>query len=109
MAQAQLNFKKTVAPLTKETQTLSCHFNGTIKQALITCPYGPSYKVEIQVKKGQEPIFPTSGGYFIIDNATVSIPMSEPIERGDVLSVEWINHDNTFSHTIPVVISIISE
>lgn len=109
MRSEQLSFKKNVAMLTKETQSLSCHFDGVIKQVTITCPYGPSYLVEIQVKRNQDPIFPTNGGYFTIDDATISFPLSESIKKGEMIVTEWINHDADFEHMIPVVVSIVQE
>ena len=103
----QLKFVKTVKPLTEERQSMSCPFYGQIAQIAISCPPGPHHTVELRVLRGGDPIFPTDGGYATFDNASfASFPLSEDINRSDIITVEWINHGE-FEHTISVFVSII--
>lgn len=44
-----------------------------------------------------------------LDDATPTFAMERLINLGDSIRVDWINHDNTYSHTISVIVNIVPE
>jgi len=102
----QINFRKTVQPLTEESMVKTSPITGTIKQVTMHFPPGCNSLVEVKVYHGSKQIVPEMGG-IALDNATPTFIVEEPVKQGDAIKVFWINHDDTYEHTITVVVGII--
>jgi len=102
---AQLNFRKTVAALTQEEESKSVPATGIVKQIVVHFPPGCNSLVEVKVFHGSKQILPEKGG-IALDDATVPFGANEPVKVGDIIKVVWINHDDTYEHTISVVVYI---
>jgi hypothetical protein len=102
----QLNFRKTVQPLTEEYEIKPVTEYGTIKQITVHFPDGCNSLVEVKVFHGTRQILPEKGG-IALDNATPSFVIERDVSLGDPIRVEWINHDDTYPHSISVIVSIV--
>ena len=102
----QLNFRKTISALTEEEEIKYSPFTGTIKQVIMHFPPGANSLVEVKVYHGSKQIVPEKGGV-ALDNATPTFMIEEPVREGDAIKVVWINHDDTYEHTISVIVGIV--
>jgi len=102
----QLNFRKTVQPLTEEYEIKPSIWDGTIRQITVHFPPGCNALVEVKVYHGGTQILPEKGG-LALDDATPTFVVNRPVRAGDPIRVEWINHDDTYEHTVSVIVGII--
>jgi len=102
----QLNFRKTVQPLTEEYEVKPSPVTGIIKQVTIHFPPGCNSLVEVKVFHGSKQIVPEKGGV-ALDDATPSFILEEKVNLGDSIRVDYVNHDDTYDHTISVIVGIL--
>lgn len=102
---AQINFRRTVSAQDSDTQTKESTILGTIKNVILHFPPGCNALVEVRVSHGTKQIVPREG-YIALNDATPTFEVNEPINVGDSILVEIINHDSTYSHTISTIINI---
>ena len=102
----QLNFRNTIAALSEDHEIKRSLENGTIKEITVHFPPGANALVEVKVFHGSTQILPEKGG-LALDDATPSFSIERAIKAGDSVRVGWVNHDDTYSHTISVVVGII--
>lgn len=112
---AEVDFRITVSSLNTGRETKYSPISGVINSAIIQFPPGCNFLVEVYIHHKNNQILPTpsrSGGasftdYGItLDSTTQSFEINESIEKDEPISVEVINHDEAYSHTIPVIILI---
>lgn len=104
----QMNFSKTVGALTEESQTQTVQWNGKIDQIHISFPPGANSLVDVAVWHGTKQILPEKG-YIALDDITPNFFFNESVSVGDHITVKWINTDNTFPHTISVIVNVMEE
>jgi len=102
----QLNFRKTVQPLTKEYEVKTLEEYGTIKQITVHFPPGCNSLVEVKVFHGTRQVLPDKDG-IALDDATPTFTIERDVNLGDPIRVEWINHDDTYEHTVSVIVSTV--
>jgi len=100
-----LNFRKTIPPLTQEEESKPSPATGIIKQIVLHFPPGCNSLVEVKVYHGSKQILPEKGG-IALDDATPTFGANEPVKIGDDIRVVWINHDDTYEHTISAIVYI---
>lgn len=105
MASQQINFRKSIASLGSDTETVQCPVDGIINQVVMHFPPGCSALVEVRFSVGAKNIVPQSG-YIALDDTTQSFNAMQEVRLGDSLIVDWINHDNAFAHTVSVIANI---
>jgi len=103
---AGLNFRKTVQPLTSEYEIKPSTYDGVIKEIIVHFPPGCNSLVEVKVFHGTTQILPEKGG-IALDDATQGFIIEREVRSGDPIRVEWINHDDTYEHTISVIVNIL--
>jgi hypothetical protein len=101
----QLNFRQEVAALSEEHEIKTSLWKGTIKDIIVHFPPGANALVEVRVFHGSTQILPEKGGV-ALDDATPIFGVERPINLGDHIRVEWANHDDTYEHTISVIVNI---
>lgn len=101
----QLNFRQTVSSTSDAYEIKSSSWTGTIKNIIVHFPPGSNALVEVKVFHGSTQILPEKGGV-ALDDATPSFGVERWIRLGDPIRVDWINHDDTYEHTISVVVNI---
>jgi len=79
---------------------------GKIKSALIHFPARCNALVEIEVYKRKKKILPSTRDGIALDDVTERFNIDEDVEIGDPIEVIGKNHDNTYDHTIIVIIEV---
>lgn len=102
---AQLNFRNTTGTLAEDYEVKPSPVTGTIKEVIAHFPPGCNALVEIKVFQGMTQILPDKGSV-ALDDATQPFSIMRSINLGDPIRVDWINHDDTYTHTTSVVVSI---
>lgn len=102
----QLNFRKSIAALAEEYEIKRAIWDGTIKEIIVHFPPGCNALVEIKVWHGSTQLLPEKGG-LALDDATPTFVDDREVRAGDPIRVEWVNHDDTYSHTVSVVVGVI--
>lgn len=109
---AEVNFRITTASLQTSRPVRYSPESGIINSAIIHFPSGCDQLVEVLVYHKTVQILPTpvpgQGAQvgIALDDTTQSFDIREPVRRNDPLQVLVYNHDNTYEHTISVVILI---
>ena len=102
----QLNFRNTVAALSEDYEIKRSLEDGTIKELVVHFPPGCNALVEVKVYHGSTQILPEKGG-LALDDTSPTFIVERAVKAGDPIRVEWINHDDTYSHTISVIVGIV--
>jgi len=104
-------FKQKALPLTGyELEETLRAYDGTIKQVLMHFPDGCNALVDVAVCLEQERLIPRGEDeYVALDGSTPIFPSDYPIKAGQRIRVYINNHDETYPHTITVIISIKTE
>jgi len=105
----QINFREEVAPLTGLEIDKVCPLTGKIKSVTMSFPPGTSNLVEVAFGHSGQKVCPSTE-YIALDNANPTFDgIEEPVEREERLWVEILNGDNTYPHTISVLVVITGE
>lgn len=62
--------------------------------------------VGLKVYHGTKQLLPEKDE-LALDDATPTFGLDEPVNVGDPIRVDWINHDDTYSHSVSVIVGII--
>jgi len=100
-----INFRKEVQPLTADSEIQEIYVNGTIKEIVTHFPPGCNALVGIKVFLNTQQILPQEG-VIALDNATQAFKLAVPCRKSDKLRVDWENHDDTYPHTVSVIVNI---
>jgi hypothetical protein len=113
---AEINYRITTTSLSTSRTQRYVPEKGKLISAQLHFPPGCNQLVEVIVRHGTVQILPTpvKGGTgstgIALDSATRPFSLNFiPVEKNDLIEVFIINHDNTNSHTISVVILIEEE
>lgn len=107
-----LTFSLTVPAATQDTQRRYVGAPSTLVAAWFNFPPGPSYLMEVRVlyrrARSERQIVPAERGTFVaLDNTILPLTgLSHRLTMGSELIVEWNNHDDSYSHTVPVTLII---
>lgn len=102
----QMNYRVTASALTTQEETDDASISGIIDSIIAHFPPGVNALVELFVFHERQQILPEGRTGVTLDDATQSFTINEPIEQGDKIKVRVVNHDDTWQHTISVIISI---
>ena len=80
---------------------------GEIRTALIHFPARCNALVEVELYHGKKKILPSTRYGIALDDTTQRFEIGEPITAGDAIEVIVKNHDNTYDHTIVVVVEVV--
>ncbi len=102
----QINFREQVAPLRGLEVDKVCPVSGTIKSVTMSFPPGCNNLVEVAFGHSGQKVCPSTE-YIALDSATPTFDgIEEPVEREERLWVEILNGDDTYPHTISVLVVI---
>jgi len=101
----QMNFREEVAPLTGLEVDKVCPITGKIKSVTMSFPPGCNNLVEVAFGHSAEKLCPSTE-YIALDSANPTFDVEEPVEREERLWVEILNGDDTYPHTISVLVVI---
>ena len=99
-----INFRKTVQPLTAEHQEERIPVSGYIKEIITHFPPGCNSLIGIRIFLNGKQILPQVG-VVALDGATERFAIIEQCKKGDWLRVDWENHDDTYSHTVSIIVN----
>lgn len=102
----QLNFRKSIAALAEEYEIKRSIWDGNIREITVHFPPGCNALVEVKVFHGSTQILPEKGG-LALDDATPTFIVEREVRAGDSIRVDWINHDDSYAHTVSVIVGII--
>ncbi|MQY58495.1 MAG: hypothetical protein GH144_02630 [Clostridia bacterium] len=106
IATRQINFREEVDPLTGLEVDKVCPITGTIKSVTMSWPPGCNNLVEVAFGHSGQKVCPSTE-YIALDSATPTFDgIEEPVEREERLWVEILNGDDTYPHTISVLVVI---
>lgn len=108
-----LTFKKTVAVLQSDQEDNRVPFDGVIEKVVMQFPAGCNFLVDARllyrVADHEYYVIPSVEDQFIsLDDAAPTFVTSFPVRAGKTLRVEWYNYDDTWPHTVPVIITMMS-
>lgn len=110
---AEINYRITTASLRSSRVTRYAPIGGILDSAILHFPSGCNSLVEIFINHRTNQVLPapatggTQGNLGIaLDDITQSFDINLPIEQGDPLEVVVINHDDTHSHTLSVILKV---
>jgi hypothetical protein len=102
----QINFRETVQPLKGLEVDKICPISGKIKSVTMSFPPGCNNLVEVAFGHSAQKVCPSTE-YIALDSATPTFDgIEEPVEEKERLWVEILNGDNTYPHTISVLVVI---
>lgn len=109
-----LSFRKTVAKLKSDHEDNRVPFDSIVTSVIMQFPAGCNFLVDVRllyrVADHEYYIIPSVENQFIaLDDATPTFHTSYPVSVGKTLRVEWYNYDDTYPHTVPVVVSMMSK
>jgi hypothetical protein len=102
-----INLRKTVSALGTGEISSVISEEGIITGITMHFPPGCNSLVEARILYDSEVICPSSGDYIALDDASPTFVTRIPAKKGKVAKMELINHDDTYSHTISTIISIV--
>lgn len=109
----EVNFRITAASLAANRVTKYSPIKGIINSAILHFPGGTEQLVEIFInhKSNQILPYPVTGGGVLhrgitLDDTTQSFDIGEAVEQNDPLEVAVLNHDDSNSHTVSIIILI---
>ncbi|MDI6860139.1 MAG: hypothetical protein QMC85_06565 [Methanocellales archaeon] len=109
-----LSFRKTVAKLESDHEDNRVPFDGIVTSVIMQFPAGCNFLVDVRllyrVADHEYYIIPSVEDQFIaLDDATPTFHTSYPVSVGNTLRAEWYNYDDTYSHTVPVIVTMMSK
>ena len=104
----QYTIRKNISTLSEEKASDRIENSGTITQCVMHFPPGCNALVEVRMLHNGKAICPVDG-YIALDETTPVFGLLEPCREGDTITAEFINHDESYEHTISVIVSIESE
>lgn len=103
----QMTFKKTVEPLTGYDLKDEVLVDGVIEEVLMHFPDGCDSLVDIAVDYEGERVIPEDRGkYIALNDATPVFKSNTPVLMGKEVWVTVNNYDDTFPHTVTVVVTV---
>ena len=82
---------------------------GKIKSAFIHIPKNANSLVEIEVWHKNVKVLPDTRTGIVGDDMNERFNINKPVSNGDDISVIVKNHDDTYSHTVVVIIELEEE
>jgi len=105
-ATRQINFRETVQPLTGIEVDKVCPLDGKIKSITMSFPPGCNNLVDVAFGHSGQKVCPSTED-IALDSANPTFTgIDEPVKRDERLWVEILNGDDTYPHTISVLIII---
>lgn len=105
----QVNFRQTAEPLIGYLLSERCPIGGKIKSITMSFPPGCSNMVDVACGHGEVKVCPYND-YIALDEASPTYTgMNEPVKMDERLWCEIKNGDDTFAHTIEVLMVIVGE
>jgi hypothetical protein len=101
-----MNYRVTASALTTQEETDDAPISGVIQSITAHFPPGVNALVELFVYHERKQILPEGRTGVTLDDATETFSINEPIGQGDKIKVRIVNHDDTWEHTISVIIAI---
>ena len=101
-----LVFRMPTSSLNAISETEEAPLTGKITRALIHFPAGCNALVEVEVWHKRKKILPSTRYGVVLDNTTQPFELDEEINIGDAIEVITKNHDNTYDHTIVVIVEV---
>lgn len=106
MRTRQLNFRVTIPTLDRENPVRYAPVSGTIDTVVLHFPAGVQGLVEVFIYHGEEQILPEGRTGIALDGATQVFDIHEPIRQDEPIQVTFINHDDSYEHTISCILSL---
>ena len=103
-----INIRETLQPLMQVSRISQIEKKGEINQIVVHFPAGCNALVAVRVYVGSEAVLPIIGD-IALDDTTTSFNLYHLINPYDSVRVEIVNHDDSWEHTISVIIDIKSE
>lgn len=109
-----LSFKKPIAALQEDSQEQRVPFDGLITDVIMDFPSGTEFLVEVRLLymdgKTKYFVIPSVDDSFIaLDDANPHFKVNYPTKANSRLKVEWYNYDGLNSHTIPVIVTMLTK
>ncbi|MBA7612927.1 hypothetical protein ES703_20168 [subsurface metagenome] len=102
----QINFREQVDPLRGLEVDKVCPITGKIKSVTMSFPPGCNNLCEVAFGHSAQKVCPSTE-YIALDSATPTFDgIEEPVEEKERLWVEILNGDDTYPHTISVLVVI---
>lgn len=110
MPYEQINFRRTVDPLTGVVLRYELTRKGRLSSGFVHFPSGCNGLVYVRVlitskKQYIKQVCPIGDEYIALDDANYPFHIDQPVEAGDLIFVEIYNHDATYQHTISTIIT----
>lgn len=105
----QLNFRAEIPTLDEQKEKKYAPVDGIIKYATLHFPPGCNSLVESFIYHKKKRVLPNSRKGIALDDATKDFEINEKVEMEDQIQVKWVNHDDSFSHTLSTIIIINTE
>jgi len=106
MASRHLVYRITCPSLTAVYETQSASVSGIIKSAYIHMPKNTASLVEVEIWLKTEKILPDTRTGIVGDDMRERFNIGKPCDIGDDIKVVVRNHDDTYDHTIVVIIEL---
>jgi len=106
MASRHLVYRITCPALTAVSEVESASISGVIKSAYIHMPKNTASLVEIEIWLRTEKILPDTRIGIVGDDMRERFSIGKPCNIGDDIKVIVKNHDDTYEHTIVVIIEL---
>ena len=105
----QVTFTQTLQPLEGVELTEPCPLTGRIKSITMSFPPGCNQLVDVAFGHGSKKICPYND-YIALDDASPTFTdINEPVTMNGRLWCEMRNTDNTYPHTIIVMVVIVGK
>jgi len=109
-----LTFRKTIASLESDHEDNRVPLDGVVEKVVMQFPAGCSFLVDVRllyrIDDHEYYVVPSVENQFIsLDDAAPTFITSFPVRAGKTLRVEWYNYDDTYPHTVPVIVTMISK
>ena len=105
----QINFQEEVQPLKGVILSEKCPLTGTIKSVTMSWPPGCNNLVDVAFGHASQRVCPYSG-YIALDDASPTFTdINELVKMDERLWCEIRNADDTYPHTISVLVVIVGK
>jgi len=101
-----INFRMTVNALSDSSSIEYSPVTGVIRSAVLHFPPGVNALCEVFIYHKTKQILPEGRTGITLDDATQTFDINEPVVENDPIKVRVINHDDTWEHTIAVIVII---
>jgi len=93
-------------PLKAVSEVETASVSGTIKSAFVHIPKNAASLVEVEIWLGTKKILPDTRMGIVGDSMNERFSIGVPCNVGDEIEVIVRNHDNTYTHTIVVIVEL---